>query len=268
MTESKDKTTKFCILSTQRSGSTWLTELLNNDPQVVTLGELFLWRNKTNKLSTIVPKDYQNQYSSTQTMKISTPTFCDFATSKSGVRPWIIFKYLEQFDVYSEKYSAVGFKLMYNQLLLRPEILVKFAIDGYKIIHLVRKNYLDILISKASMKQHGYVHLKSNIDTLPVTLEISSLLQKLSFREFVSITIQKLLNILPNSVLEISYESLCSDKTKAMSHITDFLEIPSKEIEYISSLKKINSGSYHKKITNYEQVKEILEGTRFQNLLI
>jgi len=80
--------------------------------------------------------------------------------------------------------------------------------------------------------------------------------------------IRNILSVLPNPVLEISYESLCKNKSNMLGTIANFLEVSENEINYSSDLKKINSGNYPQKISNYEQVEKTLSGTRFQYLLI
>lgn len=158
---------------------------------------------------------------------------------------------------------------MYNQLAPRPEILVKLALDGYKVIHLVRENYLDIVISRASLKQNNAAHLKSEnkIKIKPITLDGSRLLTDIFIQENMLKNTKILLNILPLPILEITYDSLCRSRDKTLSCVANFLGIQSSGIIYDSQNIKINKGSYRQKIANFEEVKNVLAGTKFEKFL-
>jgi LPS sulfotransferase NodH len=254
----------FCILTTQRSGSTWLAELLDSHDQIKMFGELFFWQSKEvemrNKARIARSKDNEKL-----SLEKSVLTYKSFKGNRR--RPWSIFQYIDQLKSSSECHDAVGFKLMYNQLLPRPEILLKLVVDEYKIIHLVRKNYLDILISKASMNQNRVVHANTEVVQKSVTLNTSSLIKDLSIREAATRSMRGILQVLPNSVLEISYEELQSSKDELLLSVVDFLGLHNAEVQFESGLRKISRGLYREKIANYDQVRNVLEGTRFYALL-
>ncbi len=240
---------KFCIFTTQRSGSTWLTELLDSHPETRTFEELFLWRDK-------------HRWSDPN-MK----TFYDFCQQNGNYRPWIIFQYLDTLNSYPDEHEKIGFKIMYNQLAPRPEILIKLVLDKYKIIHLVRNNYLDVIISIAYQNQHQISHSNTNLRTKKVTLDPSSILQRCIKEENKRIIAHLLLRFLPVSVIEVTYESLCINQDKVLAKISDFLDINVSNTGFSSQLKKINQGSYQDKIENYVEVKKVLSGTRFERFL-
>jgi LPS sulfotransferase NodH len=266
---------KFCIITTQRSGSTWLQELLNCHPQINIFGELFLWgKNRSEWMKKSLPEIYYNHHTTSKSetdiqLERSMPKYKDFKIKhKLKLRPWSIWQYLELLENNDRYPYAVGFKIMYNQLLPRPEILIKMAAKNYKLIHLVRQNHLDVFISKSSMKQHGLVHLKDDIDPKKVTLDITSLLQKLKFRDGMISTARQALKLVPCPLLEITYESLYSSRDDILDSIVKFLDIQDMNIDYTSNLRKINKGLYHEKIENYEEVKEALLKTKFKDLII
>ncbi|MEO0376380.1 MAG: Stf0 family sulfotransferase [Cyanobacteria bacterium P01_A01_bin.17] len=254
----------FCLLTTQRSGSTWLAELLDSHENVTMFGELFFWQSKEVEM-----KNRARRLNSGHNKKISIGksmlTYKSFKGNRR--RPWSIFQYIDQLKLSPELGDMVGFKLMYNQLLPRPEILLKLALDEYKIIHLVRQNYLDILISKASMTQNSVVHAKAEVAQKSVVLDTSSLVKDLSIREAATRAVRSTLRVLPNPVLEISYEKLQSSKDDLLVSVIEFLGLQSADVEFESDLRKISKGLYCEKIANYDQVCCVLEGTRFHALL-
>ncbi|WP_366524933.1 sulfotransferase [Acaryochloris sp. IP29b_bin.137] len=260
------KKDKFCIITTQRSGSTWFQDLLSCHPEIKVFGELFLWRREWERVKT-----QRGTYKSlwTEGNSLPHPSYYRFANSNFGSRPQIIFQYLDQLHSYQGSHQTLGFKLMYNQLLPRPEILIDLINNEYKIIHLVRANYLDILISKASLQQNNAVHFKGShqSNASEISLNSSQLLRDLRVREAIATLIRNILHLLPNRVIEISYESICSDKNSVMDGVIDFLGVPRLDITYNSEFQKVNLGVHRQKISNYEEVLQVLKGSKFKSLL-
>ena len=249
MDNQKKKTIKFCILTTQRSGSTWVSTLLNSNPKIQAFRELFIDK------EFIFPDS-----------KLS--TFILYQKTNPGKRPIITFEYLKKLDDYQEDEEAIGFKLMYDQLLDYPEIIFKLVQEKYKIIHLVRENHLDAIISGKIKDEQGVAHTKVKIEPKKVYLEPSWLLKSLKKRNIKTKIAQQFLSILPNKVLKITYDDLRNDKAKTLNSIRDFLELTFSEADtYQSQLKKINSKSHREIITNYEEVNSALLGTKFFDLL-
>ena len=77
----KKKLAKFCLLTTQRSGSTWLTSLLNCHPELRMLpDELF-------KLTEGgIKQDFDNNENWINEQLIS---FVEFRKTNFGKRPWL-----------------------------------------------------------------------------------------------------------------------------------------------------------------------------------
>ena len=246
MNNIKQSKKKFCILTTQRSGSAWLISLLDSHPQIKAFYEIFLahWAGDDFLVS-----------------------FPNYQKDNSGLRPWLTFKYLNELDHYPGEHETIGFKIMYNQLVRHPEVLAKLVADNYKIIHLVRENYLDLAISSASMVQNGLIHTKTDVKANPVTLDPPLLLKYLSRQESFLSFAQLLLKALPIPKLQITYNDLCKAQEATLNSLTDFLEIPNSEYILSSDRKKVNKGSYRQKIANYDQVRQALSGTKFAKML-
>ncbi|MGB5710383.1 MAG: sulfotransferase domain-containing protein [Waterburya sp.] len=249
MKNQSKKTRKFCILTTQRSGSTWLSTLLDSNSKIQGFRELFIDQ------EFIFPDS-----------KLS--TFLLYQKNNSGNRPGITFKYLNKLDDYLEEHDAIGFKLMYDQLLDYPEIILRLVDEKYKIIHLVRENYLDTVISGKIKDELGVAHTKVKIEPKKVYLEPFWLIKNLKKRDRKRKVANMFLAIMPNQVLNITYDNLCIDRAKTLKLIADFLNLNSSEKNMFNSdLKKINSKSHQEMIQNYEQVKSALSGTKFFDFL-
>ena len=250
---------KFCVITTQRSGSTWLSTLLDSHPQIKAFEEPFTWR----------------KYRPNWTDK-NFPTYYDYKNNTSTKSPWVLFNYLDILDSYkAEKdFEIIGFKVMYHQILTNPELLIKLVLDRYKIVHLFRQNHLDILISRAALRQHNIVH--SNLLSAdqvqskrkPVVLEPSSLIKELSRLDRNYKVMRTFLKLMPLPVLEMKYESLVENQEKILCSIANFLEVDSTSVTFNSKLKRVNPGVYEDKIANYDQVVKTLEGSKYANFLL
>lgn len=247
--EPRNAIVNFCILTTQRSGSTWFKDLLDSHPKICALSELFLNR---------IDNPYRDSY---------IDLFCRYRRTGNAMRPWVTFKYLRHLERYPGDNKAIGFKLMYLQLCRTPEIFPYFLTNNYKILHLTRENYLDVLVSGAVVRKTGIAHSTQPIEVPKITLEIPSLLKKLK-RHDATIKVAKLvLKISRIPVMELTYESLREDREGILAKVEDFLGIEHGGVSHWSERKKITDGSLKETVENYEEVKEVLEGTKFEKFL-
>jgi hypothetical protein len=117
----------FIVLSTQRSGSTWVVDMLNSHPRVLAYSELFMHGGEGK------PKWGREQ---------DLPYWQTYARGKHRItKPYWLWRYLGQ--AYRERpgIDAVGFKLMYSQLtrISRP-LMPALWLKRVRIIHLIRRN--------------------------------------------------------------------------------------------------------------------------------
>lgn len=247
------KKPKFCVITTPRSGSTWLATLLDSHPQIKSFEEPFIWRADR-------PNWTDQEF----------PTYYDYKTSVDQKSIFTLFKYLDILNSYKSEtdFDIIGFKIMYNQIQENPEVMVKLLLDKYRIIHLIRQNYLDVIISRAAKKQHQIAHSNQvSTQTKQVTLDTCCLIEDLKRCDRNNQLFRSLLNIMPLSVLEITYESMQEDYNQVLCSVANFLEVSSKSITFKSDLKRINQGEYSTKIANYNQVLETLSDSPYIKFL-
>ena len=226
---------KFVVITTQRSGSTWLINLLRSNPAIEMFSELFIQP----KPGRVWPD------------KRISPFYEFRADRPETKRPFLIFEYLNNLKSSKSSFTSqksLGFKLMYNHVEMAPEILLKLTLDRYKFIHLVRENYLDTELSSVNAwnkEGNRIVHSTTPINSLkPVYLDVSSLVERLLLRESKIKFFKKLLRILPCPVLTITYQSLCNSTDYTLFSITKFLGLAESSISYQSKFKKISRGDY------------------------
>ena len=153
--------TRFVVLSTQRSGSTWVVDMLTSHPRVVAYSELFM---------------HGGQGTPQWGQEKDLPYWQTFiATSGGGrfARPYWLWRYLGQAFEERPGVDAIGFKLMYSQLTriakpLTPALWLKRV----RIIHLMRRNALDVVLSKeAGEARRGVLHAREGqpVESVRVT---------------------------------------------------------------------------------------------------
>jgi len=247
-----DTANKFVVLTTNRSGSEWVMSTLNNFQDVFAHGELFLPRPRVSE------KKWDSDF--------SYPRFTETKLEGITFRPFSIFSYLNAFYGMPGK---VGFKLMYKQLGLYPEMLSYLIKHRVRVIHLVRQNHLDVMLSYAVKAKIGQAHLlvgQSTPAKLRVELDTRNLLRKLAWLQEQQNIAKKLLIWFRLPHLEIAYEDLARDQAY-FHRIGDFLSINSRQQIPQSALTKIRRGGHRDVIGNYDQVKEVLVNSKFAGLL-
>jgi len=247
-----DTDVNFVLFTTNRSGSEWVLSTLNNFQNVSAHGELFLAR----------PRGSGNKWDSDF-------AYVRFVESKSvGVkfRPFSVFAYL---DAFYRMPGTVGFKLMYKQLGFYPEILVYLIKRRLRVVHLVRRNHLDVMLSYAVKAELGQSHLlvgQSAPGELRVQLDTGTLVRKLAWLQKQQNIARILLNWSGLSHLEIAYEDLVRDPG-CFHQIGDFLAVNSREQIPQSTLARIRRAGHREVISNYDQVRQILVNSKFAGLL-
>ncbi|UCF27885.1 MAG: hypothetical protein JSW42_14875 [Chloroflexota bacterium] len=244
--------TKFIVLMTGRSGSVWVMSTLNNIPGVTAHGALFLPRSRAEGTR------WDSDFAHTRFIETKSKGF--------NYRPFSVFSYLN--DLYSTP-GSVGFKLNYAQFGYYPELLAYLIWHRINVIHLVRKNQLDILISYKVKAKLGKAHLlsgQSSPDDLQITLDTDNLVQRLSWLQKKQRLGNLFLNLCGLRNMEIAYEDLLRDENN-FNKIFDFLGLNSEEHTPEFSTNKIRKGSHREVVQNYEEVKEVLASTQFASLL-
>ena len=247
------KKNKFCVITTPRSGSTWLATLLDSHPQIKSFEEPFIWRaDRPNWTDT----DF--------------PTYYNYKTSQKRKSPLTLFKYLDILDSYKSDndFDIIGFKIMYNQIQDNPEVMLKLLADNYRIIHLIRQNYFDVIVSRAAKSQHRIAH-STQVQAKAKQVEINTnyLIEDLDRCTRNNKLFSLVLKLLPLKVLEITYESMQQDYNQVLCSVANFLNVSSDSITFKSDLKRINKGDYADKISNYDEVVETLSGSSYMRFI-
>jgi LPS sulfotransferase NodH len=245
-----EKTIPFVILTLPRSGSTWLVSLLGQMEHTTAFGELFLSR----------------KHSANWDADFAYPRFVEVRQPGGRNRPAEVFKYL---DALYRQPGTVGFKLMYSHLRRYPELLAYLLIHRVRVVHLLRKNPLDLLISQAVKRKLRQAHRLADeppLEGLQVELNTATLLKKLQIKQRKINRAQRILRLSGLRSIEIGYEDLQRDSAVFQS-LCNFLSIGAGHVMPESRFQKIRRESQWQIIKNYSDVKKVLEGTRFLSYL-
>lgn len=255
----------FLLLAAFRSGSTWLVDILNHIEGVDAFGELFA-----------VPQTRAGTEALTKAESLKTtryleqtirayPLYYDEVPGRK-IRPFSTFSYLDRF--YAQR-GKTGFKLMYTQLAHHPEIWAFVRLKGVKVLHLVRSNHLDVIISremrKATKTTHRVIEAEE-IRPTQVTLETGSLVKRMKSLQRNIDLARQLIRISGVGALEIRYEDLVHN-ADCFAPIWPFLQINATNSPPQSKLVKLVRASYAQSIANYDEVRSTLQGTEFARLL-
>ncbi|HID52627.1 MAG TPA: hypothetical protein EYP41_11400 [Anaerolineae bacterium] len=241
------KAINFVILTTQRSGSTWLVDVLDGCIDTAVYGELFL------------PEKMKWQAGSSD--------FPQFFEARRGMRPLATFAYLNR--LYGRP-GHIGFKLMYSNLRRYPEILPYLCWRRLPVVHLVRRNVLDVMISAEMAQAKGQWHVTA-VDPVPaatrqIWLDPQTLPRRLQRLQKKTAANRRWLRACRLPHLEISYEALLTDPMQ-FDRIFQFLGLAAGKTRPQSGFAKIRQAGYAAEISNYAEIKETLAGTKFSRLL-
>ncbi len=250
---------RFVILSSPRSGSTWVIDRLNSHPEAAVYTELF------------VPSgDGYPKWGGAKDLEFWNTYYAQQPAGRRGriFRPFVCWGYLNRIYRQQPGIRSVGFKLMSGQLKRYPEIFPYLVCRRVSILHLIRRNHLDVLISEATGAARGTFHVKKGSSVAPVRvrLDTEKLLEELEWREKGIRRMKLLFSATPLPYHQIFYEDLIQNRPST-EELLAMVGLSANHTELSSDLIKQNSASHRDLLENYEDVKRCLENSRFRSLL-
>jgi len=252
------ETTKFVILGTQRTGTTLIRTSLDSHPDILCCGEVF----------NLGRRPYRNDDGF---WKYSNRSI--YHRLRSGLFPRTVTKeYLEQLFL-DQPYYAVGFKFMLSHCKSRPYILRLLTQYELKAVLVIRRNALKTLISRRTAAASGVYHISDTLkaksavrswNARQIYLDSTSLLSELQsivserdqWRSLVGKSFE---------LFELVYEDYVKDHDSMNRKLQTFLNVNEYPLE--SDLKKVNPDKLEQILGNFGEVRQILEGTKFEEFL-
>jgi LPS sulfotransferase NodH len=244
--------THFAVFTTQRNGSTWLMSVLNGLENVTAHGELFLRRRRSPE------RRWDSDF--------AYPYYVESTAQHGRLRPFSVFRYLNA--LYGAG-GSVGFKLMYSQVRDYPEIVPYLMRKHIRVVHLIRRNHLDVLISFAIKREIGKAHLLADEDRpkeLHVELDTQSLVKEVRRLQFKHDVGRRLLRASRLRHIEVAYEDLVQDQ-RHFERVLEFLRLPAENGLPESNIFKTRLGRQADVIKNYDDVRAVLLASEYATLL-
>ena len=247
---------KFVVVGLQRTGTTFIRTTIDSHPKIRCIGEAFY-----------IPPPWRGSIWRSPEIELSYSIYAKRSARRmAGHFLWRnsqIGDYLNELFNLSA-YDAIGFKIMYNQLLQFRSVLAYIQTHKLHIIHVVRKNALKKIVSELSVQKRGYAHSTSSVGAVKITVPTYNLETKLAQINRENSKLEALFSdTLP--YIQICYEDFIEDNEGEINRIQEFLQLDYHPLN--SKLKKLNPDDLSHVIENIEEVRSCLKTTPYLRYL-
>jgi hypothetical protein len=251
----------FVVLTLARTGSSWLVDLLDSHPQVVAYGELFGLDGREEN-----GEKYGRQ---------GFPYFETYLRERRRGRrtPPRLVARIEYLNDLTRMHAAktVGFKLTYKEASLNPGLLPALTLRRAPVVHLIRSNALDAVVSWEVARSRRTFHVQDGEELpplAPVRLDARSLAQQLDWREFAVTRMRARILTLRLPYIEAFYEELIGPRgEEKIAGILEYLGLEQPPGQLTSRLTRVSDVPTSSAIENFDEVCDALAGTRFEWML-
>lgn len=250
--------TLFVLLTTQRSGSGWLVDLLDDHPAITSYEELF-------RVSAATFSRHGASAVPHFEVMVGPGTF---STSPGLVRQR--YRYVRSLVRAHPGSRAVGFKLMYDQTRDHPGLMGVLTLMRARFVHLVRRDSLGAIISFdiAHARDRWHYHAGDSVPSLRVRMDTASVLGRLQERDDEIDRFRRRLARLPVPVHEVAYEDLVTRRDETLAGVVDFLGVPPAEQPLRSSVVRAARERTVDLVENRDDLLAALAGTRYESLVV
>lgn len=258
-----DGPVRYVLLAKQRSGSTWVIDLLNSHPDVLGYSELFdydCWGPQLVGGEHTFP-NWNAYVASWHATAGREPNRAEQVAMYPRYLDDVVFAADRSHDA-----KAVGFKLMYNQAISHPAIPRYLQRRRVHCIHLIRRNHLDGILSHEAVANRGFAHGSTKVDEQATHLDADSIVLRIERRAREVEAGKEFARFLKLPTFEIYYEEL-SEEASRLNPALEFLQVDPTASNLTSKLRKISSSRHSDTIANYEEVAAVLKGTPFESFL-
>jgi LPS sulfotransferase NodH len=248
--------TPFVVLTFPRTGSAWLIETLDSHAEIAAYPELFL------------PGGDVARYASTNVTPFDTVLAALPRWRRRGLLLHRI-AYLRRLYADRPGAGAVGFKLMYAQAAAQKGLLHYFALRRVRVVHLIRANLLDAVVSYQVAKATGVFHPRRGevVPSVSVSLDAERLRGRL---EELDLSVSRARGWIERYRLprvEVAYEELVQRRGETLERVLRFLGVDPRVDALGSSFLPTGAGPRAELVENFGAVRDALAGTRFEWML-
>lgn len=252
----------FILLATQRTGSSWVQEMLNSHPEIRVHTELFL-----------AGASGYPRWEPSQIEFLDSYLERHMAGAGPIARSYWRLRYLRR--IFQQPgIRAVGFKFMYDQIRRSPEVMAYAAARQVGVVHLIRRNLLDTVISAKLAATTGLYHLAGDARTpvpwwpskkveTTVRLHVPDVLRELDLLTRERRRIRAWLRVTRTPVCELEYEALAANRY-AFAPVLVFLGLSERDTSLLDSgLQKLQTRPQTDVLENFTEVREALRPTPY-----
>jgi hypothetical protein len=157
---------------------------------------------------------------------------------------------------------------MYSQLInISKPLMPSLWLKRVRIIHLIRRNALDVVLSKeAGAARGGKLHARAgdDVERVRVRLQTDDLLRRMTLHERAIEGARVRFKRVGLPYREVIYEDLAGDES-GFTSLFEFLGVEPAPVS--SSLQKVNPTVHEELIENYGEVRDALDGTKYAEQL-
>ena len=191
-------------------------------------------------------------------------------------RPYWTMRYLQR--VFDQPCRAAGMKLMYEQARRWPDAMAYVTLRRVRVIHLVRRNLLDIVLSEMVREQTGVWHVTNDgrpeqpgkirpLDGLKIRIDPDELLRWLNHLARNQQVFRTWLAASRARALEVEYEQLVGEH-ELFAGILAFLGLDPGDWSILrTGHEKVNTKNHAELIENVAEIEARLYGTPYAQLL-
>lgn len=202
--------TRFFILTSTRSGSTWLLTLLNGQSGIRAFGEIFLWRAVRPEFAWVAEGDPERFFVRRKAL----------GRTRLTAMP----RYLDEVEAQARPGEALGFKLIVSHLRQVPNLLFHLLARRYRLILLVRDNVFEStvsdMISIARNNPHGEA---PSGEHPPLVLDPAELVRRVRMRRRGIALMRLLERIWPWPSTVVDYDELVRDQPGTLGPVLRML---------------------------------------------
>jgi len=235
------------VLTTQRTGSTFLVECLRSHPEIECAGEILNGD----------PDEPRPSYRGPFKEVVKA-----FRYARSGA--WLADRWIR--DFYARGNAKVRcFKAMYNQLS-RPFAMRYFHENAVQVIHLRRQNLLKVHVSTLLMSKRRNVQTRSPTDPVWIHVDPVQAVANMRAARALYERFDRAFDRHPR--LQLAYENLFDGQfleAQAARAVCTFLSVRQSPMQ--SKLMKLNPESLRDMVTNYDELADAISRTEFADML-
>jgi len=262
----------YIVLSNSRSGTNFLRELLNNQPDLYCAGEIYnhwqrdcyLKPNVLGKTGIVTPhirKQTNDLNAELKNWTNNDPTLLKKYTDIEG--------FLNIFFSKCPEARHKGFKIFYNHIISGSEYISNFPSDffsylrdnNFKIIVLIRANwFMRELSRQKARKTLVYIPFYNEQTNVKIKFNIKQYLKNVQMmKDFIQYSTQQI-DLYGLNSIEVTYEDLLLETGSTLKTIVNFITDGDREIIIPElTIKKQNMFTLEEQISNLDEVRAVLK---------